>query len=46
MAECRDRIFVSSDCFQRKMPDTIKNFLNCLHGYAAFFTSEMTAVAS
>ena len=37
---------VSSDCFQRKMPDTINNFLNCLPGYAAFFTSGMTAVAS
>ena len=37
---------VSSDCFQRKIPDAIINFLKGLPGYAAFFTSGMTAVAS
>ena len=37
---------VSSDCIQRKRPDTIINFLKGLAGYAAFFTSGMITVAS
>jgi hypothetical protein len=37
---------VSSDCFQRKRPDAIINFLKCLPDYAAFFTSGTITVAS
>ena len=37
---------VSSDCIQRKRPDTIINFLKGLAGYAAFFTSGTITVAS
>ncbi len=37
---------VSSDCFQRKRPDAIINFLKRLPDYAAFFTSGTITVAS
>jgi hypothetical protein len=38
--------FVSSDCFQRKISDTITNLVNDLPGYATFFSFGTTTVAS
>ena len=39
-------IIVSSDCFQRKMIDTIINFLKCLPDYAAFLSSATVTAVS
>ncbi len=43
---CGLTILVSSDYFQREFTDTTTNILNGLPGYAAFFTSGATSVAS